>query len=137
MPAPQKPSGTDKRVHIPYPGDQNYPFSGAVITGNTIYLSGHLGLDPATRSIPADIDAEIKLLMDSLRDTLARAGATMQELVYVQIFCIDVSLFDRFNAIYTTYFKFPFPARAFIGSGTLLLGAHFEIQAIAVKFSDA
>ena len=75
--------------------------------------------------------------MDNFRETIARSGATMQDLVYVQVFCSDVSLFDRFNSIYTGYFKYPLPARAFLGSGTLLFGAHFEIQGIAVKSSDS
>jgi len=137
MPAPQNPSAPDKRVHIPYPGNTNFPFSSAVIVASTVYLSGHLGLDPATHSIPNDIDSEIKLVMDNFRETIVRSGATMQDLVYVQVFCSDVTLFDRFNSIYLTYFKFPLPARAFLGSGTLLFGAHFEIQGIAVKNSDA
>ncbi len=137
MPTPQKPAAPEKRVHIPFPGNNTFPFSNAVIVGPTIYLSGHLGLDPATRSIPADLDTEIRLLMDGFRETITRSGATIQDLVYVQIFCSDVSLFDRFNAIYTTYFKFPLPARAFIGSGNLLFGAHFEIQGIAVKNSES
>lgn len=137
MPAPQKPAAPENRVHIPYPGNTNFPFSGAVIVAGTVYLSGHLGLDPATHTIPDDTDTEIKLLMDNFRETIARSGATMQDLVYVQVFCSDVSLFDRFNSIYTGYFKSPLPARAFLGSGTLLFGAHFEIQGIAVKSSDS
>jgi 2-iminobutanoate/2-iminopropanoate deaminase len=137
MPTRQKPAASDKRVHIPYPGNANFPFSSAVIVGPTVYLSGHLGLDPATHSIPADLDTEIKLLMDNFRETIVRSGATIEDLVYVQVFCSDVSLFDRFNAVYTTYFKLPLPARAFLGSGALLFGAHFEIQGIAVKNSDS
>ncbi len=137
MPAPQKPATTaDKRVHIPYPAG-DLPFSAAVIVGNTAYLCGHLGLDPGTRNVPADIDDEIHAMMSSLRETLTRASLTMNDLVSVQIFCSDISLFDRFNNIYKTYFKYPLPARAFIGSGPLLYGAHFEIQGIAARAIDA
>jgi 2-iminobutanoate/2-iminopropanoate deaminase len=109
------------------------PFSMGVMVGDTFYMSGHIGFDPATKKVPADLEAEIRLLLDGIRDTLSKAGLTMQDLVYVQIFCSDVALFDRFNAVYRTYLHEPFPARAFLGSGTLLLGAHFEIQGIAVK----
>jgi enamine deaminase RidA (YjgF/YER057c/UK114 family) len=137
MPAPQKPSPAEKRVHIPYSGGGDLPFSGAVVVGNTVYLSGHIGLQPGTRAVPADLDTEIHALLSSLRETLARATLTMNDLVFVQIFCSDVSLFDRFNAIYVTYFKYPLPARAFIGSGHLLFGAHFEIQGIATKSAEA
>ncbi|HVB56492.1 MAG TPA: RidA family protein [Candidatus Acidoferrales bacterium] len=96
-------------------------------------LAGHIGVDPATKEIPSELDREIQLLMESLRDTLARAGLTLQHLVSVQVFCPDVSLIERFNAVYRTYFEEPLPARAFLGSGPLLFGAHFEIQGIAVK----
>jgi enamine deaminase RidA (YjgF/YER057c/UK114 family) len=60
----------------------------------------------------------------------------MQEVVSLTIFCPDLSLFDTFNRVYRTYFRPPFPARAFIGSGPLLFGARFEIQGIAVKDGD-
>lgn len=136
MPTPQKPSA-EKRIHIPYAstGD-NLPFSSAVVVGNTAYLSGHIGLNLGTRTVPADLDAEIHAMMAALRDTLTRTMLTMNDLVFVQVYCSDVSLFDQFNAIYTTYFQYPLPARAFLGSGPLLFGARFEIQGIAVKASD-
>jgi enamine deaminase RidA (YjgF/YER057c/UK114 family) len=64
---------------------------------------------------------------------LAEAGMTMNDLVNVQVFCSDVALFDTWNQVYRTYFSQPFPARAFVGSGPLLFGARFEMQAIAVR----
>jgi 2-iminobutanoate/2-iminopropanoate deaminase len=138
MPAPQKPSTTlEKRVHIPYQSNVNLPFSSAVIVGNTAYICGHLGLEPGTTNVPPNVDDEIHAMMSSLRETLTRASLTMNDLVSVQVFCSDISLFDRFNKIYVTYFKYPFPVRAFIGSGPLLYGAHFEIQGIAVRALDA
>lgn len=72
-------------------------------------------------------------MLDGFRETLSRAALAMEDLVFVQVFCPDVSLFERFNSVYRTYFSHDFPARAFIGSGPLLFGAHFEIQGIAVK----
>ena len=57
----------------------------------------------------------------------------MDDLVSVQIFCSDLSLYDEFNAIYRTYFKKGFPARAFIGNGPVLRGGRFEVQGTAVK----
>jgi 2-iminobutanoate/2-iminopropanoate deaminase len=139
MPAPQKPSSTlEKRVHIAYQSASgNLPFSSAVIVGNTAYICGHIGFEPGTTDVPPDIDDEIHAMMSSLRETLTRASLTMNDLVSIQVFCSDVSLFDQFNKIYVTYFKYPFPTRAFIGSGPLLCGAHFEIQGIAVRAIDA
>ena len=109
------------------------PFSDGIQVGNTLYLAGRIGLDPKTGQAPADVEAEIRLVLDGMKATLAEAGMTMDDLVYVQVFCPDLSLYDKFNAIYRTYFTKDFPARAFIGSGTLLRGGHFEVQAIAVR----
>jgi 2-iminobutanoate/2-iminopropanoate deaminase len=124
----------EKRIHFSPPGEPGrFPFSSAVLAGNTLYLSGHIGVDLSTNNVPADVKDEVRLMLDVFRGTLASAGFSMAELVYVQIFCSDVSLFDTFNGIYRAYFDGPLPARAFIGSGPLLFGARFEIQGIAVR----
>jgi len=109
------------------------PFSDAVWAGETLYLSGHLGLDPATGRTPANATDEARMMLEAFQRTLQTAGLTMNDLVSLQIFCSDVSLFDEFNAVYRTYFKDGYPARAFLGSGKLLFDARFEIQGIAVK----
>ena len=109
------------------------PFSDGVLAGNTLYLAGRIGLDPKTGQPPAQIEDEIKLMMDSLKGTLTQAGMTMDDIVYVQVFCSDLSLFDKFNPVYKSYFTKDYPARAFIGAGSLLRGGHFELQAIAVR----
>jgi len=110
------------------------PFSDGILAGNTLYLAGRIGLDPKTGKPPEQIEDEIKLMMDSMKGTLTQAGMTMDDLVYVQIACTDLSLFDKFNPIYKSYFTTKdFPAREFIGAAALLRGGHFELQAIAVK----
>lgn len=109
------------------------PFSNGVMAGSTFYLSGHIGLDRTTKKVPADAEQEARRMLDAFRETLSQAKLGMDDLVYVQVFCSDVSLFDTFNAIYRTYFSGDFPARAFIGSGPLLFGARFEMQGIAVE----
>jgi enamine deaminase RidA (YjgF/YER057c/UK114 family) len=108
------------------------PFSGGVLVGNTFYLAGKIGLTP-DRRVPATPAEEARIVMDDVKATLEKVGMTMDDLVSVQVFCSDVSHYDVFNRIYRTYFKREFPARAFLGSGTLLFGARFEVQAIAVK----
>jgi enamine deaminase RidA (YjgF/YER057c/UK114 family) len=110
------------------------PFSGAILAGSTLYLSGHIGTDPKTGNAPADVEEEIKLLLDHDKAILAQAGMSMDDLVYVQIACTDLSLYDKFNAQYRSYFTTKdLPAREFIGVSTLLRGGHFELQAIAVR----
>jgi reactive intermediate/imine deaminase len=110
------------------------PFSDGILAGNTLYLAGRIGLDPKTGKPPEQIEDEIKLMLDSLKGTLTQAGMTMDDLVYVQIACTDLSLFDKFNPIYKGYFTTKdLPAREFIGAAALLRGGHFELQAIAVR----
>jgi 2-iminobutanoate/2-iminopropanoate deaminase len=109
------------------------PYSDGILAANTLYLSGRIGLDPKTGKPPAEIDDEIKLMLDSMKGTLTQAGMSMDDIVYVQVFCSDLTLFEKFNPIYKSYFSKDLPARAFIGAGSLLRGGHFEVQAIAVR----
>lgn len=109
------------------------PFSNAILAGDTLYLAGSIGLDPKSGKAPEKIEDEIKLLLDGYKATLAAGGMTMDDLVYVQVFCTDLAYYDKFNAAYRTYFSKDFPARAFIGASSLLRGGHFEMQAIAVR----
>ena len=109
------------------------PFSDGVLVGDTFYVAGHLGLDPKTGKPLADAQQGARLLLDAIKATLAQGGLTTDDLVSVTLYCTDLSLYDKFNAVYRTYFSKDFPARAFIGTGSLLLGAHFEMQGIAVK----
>jgi 2-iminobutanoate/2-iminopropanoate deaminase len=110
------------------------PFSDAVLVdGKTLYLSGFIGLKPGTMEVPANIEEETHLLMQDMQAVLHLAGMTYNDVVSLQIFCPDVSLWQPFNAIYRQYFTGSLPARAFLGSGPLLFGAHFEMQGIAIK----
>ncbi len=127
-------SHTQKRRAINLPSHAaQAPFSDAILVGDTLYLAGRIGFDPRTGKPPEDVEKEIHLLLDGFKDALAEGGMTMDDLVYVTVYCPDLSLYEKFNAIYRTYFTKDFPARAFVGSGALLCGGHFEMQAIAVK----
>ena len=128
------PAGSAKRRVINLPNRPvQAPFSDGVLAGNTLYLAGRIGVDSKTGKPPEDIEQEIRLALDGFKATLSEAGMTMDDLVSVQVFCPDLALYDKFNAVYQTYFSKDFPARAFVGSGPLLRGGHFEIQGIAVK----
>jgi 2-iminobutanoate/2-iminopropanoate deaminase len=109
------------------------PFSDAVLVGDTLYISGRIGLDPATGAAPASIDAELDLLFEGFQAVLRQADMTMDNLVWVQVYSPDVSLWQQFNAAYVKLFSREFPARAFLGSGTLLFQGRFEMLGIAVK----
>jgi 2-iminobutanoate/2-iminopropanoate deaminase len=109
------------------------PFSDAVLVGDTLYIAGRIGVDPATGEAPTDVDAELELLFDGFQAVLREAGMTMDDLVWVQVYSPDISLWQQFNAAYVKLFSREFPARAFLGSGTLLLKGRFEMIGIAVK----
>ena len=127
-------TAADTRRHIMLPSrTDTLPFSDGVLVGDILYLAGHIGIDPQTGKPPEDLEKEIRLLLDGIKATLKEAGMAMDDLVSVQIFCPDLSLYEKFNEIYRTYFTRKFPARAFIGSGPLLRGGHFEAQGIAVR----
>ena len=108
------------------------PFSMGVFVGDTFYMAGQIGRDKDGK-VPADAAVEAKLVLDLIQGTLKDAGLTMDDLVFVQIFCSDVAHYAKFNEVYRGYFKKEFPARAFIGSGKLLFDARFEVQGIAAR----
>ena len=128
------PKADRTRRTINLPGRRpNLPFSDGVLAGDTLYLSGRIGIDPATGFAPPEIDRELELLFSGFSAVLAQAGMTWDDLVWVQIFSPDLTLWERFNAEYVKHFRRAFPARAFLGSAPLLLNARFEMMGIAVK----
>jgi 2-iminobutanoate/2-iminopropanoate deaminase len=116
------------------PGGVAPPFSGAVMAGDTLYVAGTTdGTDPATGKLPADATIGARVVLNNIKKTVEAAGYAMDDLVWVQIFASDLKDYAAFNAVYRTYFKGDMPARAFLGAGSLLGGAHFEVMGIAVK----
>lgn len=130
MSAQQAPAREYVGPRSPADGDV-LPFSGAVWVGSTLYLSGALGLENG--QVPATAEAEATNVLDNVKATLESAGLSMDDLVSVQVFASDVGDYQAFNDVYRTYFTTEYPARAFIGAGTLLFGARFEVQGIAAR----
>lgn len=123
------------RKHIvlhPSPVRNAFPFSDAVMVGDTLYIAGTVGFDQNGK-LPASIDDEAKLAMENVKAVLESQGMTMDDLVAVQVFGTDFSLYEKFNNVYRTYFHDKYPARAFVGVASLIRGAHFELTGIAVK----
>ena len=105
------------------------------MVGNTLYISGMLGLVPGQTppAPPADPAEEARLMLDNISNTLQQAGMSMDDLVSVTVYCSDLSLYATFNEVYRSYFTSEFPTRAFIASPPLLFDARFEMQSIAVQ----
>jgi enamine deaminase RidA (YjgF/YER057c/UK114 family) len=111
---------------------RSLPFSPGLELGDTLYVSGHLGITTAPKT-PVDAEEEARLVLASVEGTLKEAGMGMDDLVYVEIYCTDLSLYSTFNKVYAAKFHAPYPARDFIGVKELLFGNHFEVTGIAVR----
>src|SRR5689334_18777855 len=97
----------------PWPGAV-VPLSQSVMVGNTLYISGVPDIDPATGKPAETLEQGAKLSLDGVKRAIEAAGLTMDDLVWVQIFCTDPSFYAGFNEVYRTYFRGDvMPARAF------------------------
>jgi 2-iminobutanoate/2-iminopropanoate deaminase len=108
-------------------------FSGAVMAGNTLYVSGVTDSDPQTGAISPEAKTAATIVLKKVQRTIERAGLTMDNLVWVQVFAADLQEYAAFNEVYRTFFKGELPARAFLGTASLLGKAHYEVMGIAVK----
>lgn len=110
------------------------PYSQAVQAGNTIYVSGQLGLDPATGKYAGD-DAvsQARQSLTNISNILKAAGASMKDAVSVTVLLDDISAFQEVNKVYAEFFEEPYPARACFEVSKLPAGGLVEIQVTAVK----
>lgn len=109
------------------------PYSQAVRSGNTLYLSGQIPLDPATGEIvPGGIVEQASRVFENLRAVLAAAGASFDDVVRVAIYMTDLGDFAAVNDVMKSHFREPYPARSTIGVAALPRGAAVEIDVIAI-----
>ena len=107
-------------------------YSQAVRCGDTIYVSGQIGLDPATMQLAEGIEAQVKRVFDNLRAVAEAAGGSLDDAAKLTIYLTDLAHFARVNEIMANYFRQPYPARAAIGVASLPRGALIEADAILV-----
>lgn len=105
------------------------PFSEAVRVGDTLYLSGQLGADPATGKLSPDLAVQTRQAMENIGATLRKHGLTHDDVFKCTVMLTDMSHWADFNAVYLTYFK-PgrLPARSAFGAAGLALGAQLELE---------
>ena len=108
------------------------PYSQAVQAGNTVYLSGQIGHDPATMQMAEDIDAQIARVFDNLKAVAAAAGGSLADAVKVNIYVTDLANFAKVNDVMAQAFSQPYPARATVQVAALPRGALVEIDAVLV-----
>ena len=106
-------------------------YSQAVRVGNTIWVSGQIPLDPATKElVPGDIEAQVRRVFDNLQAIVVAAGASFDDVVNATVFLLDLSHFALVNKIMAEYFHEPYPARAAVGVAALPRGAQIEVECI-------
>ncbi len=107
-------------------------YSQAIRAGNTCYLSGQIGLDPASGQLVDGIDAQIVRVFDNLKALAEACGASLAAAVKVQVYLTDLAHFAKVNEAMARYFPEPFPARAAVGVASLPRGALVEADAVLV-----
>lgn len=106
------------------------PYSQAIITGDTVYVSGQGPLDPETGAVVGEtIEEQAELTLRNIQNILEAAGSSMDDVVKVGVFLAHMSLFERFNSVYVKFFTQPMPARTCVEAG--LDGILVEIDAIS------
>lgn len=110
------------------------PYSQAVQTGNMLFISGQIPVNPQTGELAGDdVKTQTKQVFENIRAILAEAGYEMQDIVKTTVFLADMSLFADMNEIYAAQFEAACPARSTIAVKGLPKGALVEIESIAVK----
>ncbi|EPQ5553397.1 RidA family protein [Acinetobacter baumannii] len=107
-------------------------YSQAILVGNTLYLSGQIGLDPYSMELVDGIEAQIRRVYDNLKAVCEAAGGTLADIAKLNIFLTDLSNFQLVNQIMGEYFAQPYPARAALGVASLPKGALVEMDGIVI-----
>jgi len=107
-------------------------YSQAVQVGQTVYLSGQIGLDPVSMQLAEGIEAQIHQVFKNLAAVASAAGGSLSDVVKLNVFLTDLGHFPRVNEIMAVYFSQPYPARAAVGVAALPRGALVEADAVMV-----
>lgn len=107
-------------------------YSQAVKAGNTVYLSGQIGLDPVSMQLEEDFEAQTVRVFENLKAVAEAAGGTLADAVKLNIYLTDLANFAKVNEVMARYFSEPYPARAAVGVKALPRGAVVEADAILV-----
>jgi 2-iminobutanoate/2-iminopropanoate deaminase len=131
-------SWAEKKVIAPpefsQPGAPTLPFSPGILVDWTLYISGQVGRDLKTGTISEDFEAEVKKCLENSGIILKAAGMSYDDVVAVQVYLTDVTLFPRMNAVYSSVFTEPRPTRTTVGVAKLAAaGARVEITMTARK----
>ncbi len=119
-------------IHSPDAPAAIGPYSQAIRAGNTVYLSGQIGLDPATGQMVDGLEAQAHRVFANLRAVATAAGGGLDDFVKVSILMADLAGFAKVNEIMAGYFRQPYPARATYQVAALPRGGLIEVEAVMV-----
>lgn len=122
----------EKKVLRPKGVTPGGPYSPGIVVDGTLYAAGQVGRD-AAGNIPTDFEAEVKQTLENIGAILKEGGMSFSDVVSVQVYLTDIEMFQRMNAVYTTYFKDPRPARTTVGVAKLVGPARIEVTVTARK----
>ena len=108
------------------------PYSQAIRAGDTVYLSGQIGLDPTTGNLRDGTEAQTRQVFANLKAVAAAAGGTLDDMVKVTLLLVDMADFAQVNEIMASFFTQPYPARATYQVAALPKGARVEIEGVLV-----
>jgi len=118
--------------HYAVSEDTQLPFSEAVRVGHILYLSGQIGIDPATSKLAeGGIAAETRQTLENIKASLEKHGSSMAEVVKCTVYLADINEWAAMNKVYVTYFPSNPPARSALGTSGLALGSRTEIECMA------
>ena len=107
-------------------------YSQGIRSGSTLFLSGQIGLDPATGNLRETVEAQIEQAFRNVQAVAAAAGASLDDVVKLTLFLTDLANFAKVNETMTRLFHEPYPARSTVQVSALPKGAGFEVEAIVV-----
>jgi reactive intermediate/imine deaminase len=120
-----------KAIHTEQAPQAIGTYSQAVRAGDTVYLSGQIPLDPATKElVTGDIEAEVRRVFENLKAVAEAAGGSLAQAVKVNVYLTDLTHFSKVNETMARYFPQPYPARAAVGVAQLPRGARVEAECI-------
>ena len=109
-------------------------YSQAVAVGGFVFLSGQIGLDPASgKLVEGGVEAEVRRVFDNLAAVATAAGGSLDDIVKLTVYLADLGDYAKFNELMQTYFGTPYPARAVVEVSALPRGARIEIEAILAR----
>jgi len=111
---------------------KSFPLSEAVRVGNTLYLSGQIGIDASVELVSGGVAAETRQVMENIETILMKHGSSFEQVIKITVMLTDMDEWAEMNKVYVGYFQTNFPARSAFGVNGLALGARVEIECTAV-----